>query len=161
MGLDMYFTANRYLASYDENDANIKSDVSKVASAIFDTWEVKEITYEVGYWRKANQIHNWFVRNVQDGVDNCQPHYVGYDNIIALYDTVCKVLDDHTKAGELLPTESGFFFGSTSYDEYYYEDLEHTKEILEPIIEKLEYARDNPSIPHNIYNYEFYYRSSW
>ena len=27
---------------------------------------------EIGYWRKANQIHNWFVENVQNGVDNCE-----------------------------------------------------------------------------------------
>lgn len=29
---------------------------------------------EVGYWRKANQIHNWFVENIQDGVDDCHYH---------------------------------------------------------------------------------------
>ena len=32
------------------------------------------IAEEVGYWRKANQIHNWFVENVQDGVDDCNYH---------------------------------------------------------------------------------------
>lgn len=26
---------------------------------------------EVGYWRKADQIHNWFVENVQNGADDC------------------------------------------------------------------------------------------
>ena len=25
------------------------------------------------YWRKANAIHGWFVRNCQDGVDECEP----------------------------------------------------------------------------------------
>jgi len=29
---------------------------------------------EVGYWRKANQIHNWFVENVQNGEDDCDYH---------------------------------------------------------------------------------------
>ena len=32
------------------------------------------ISEEVGYWRKTNQIHNWFVENVQDGVDDCNYH---------------------------------------------------------------------------------------
>lgn len=32
------------------------------------------IMEEVGYWRKANQIHNWFVENVQDGEDDCDYH---------------------------------------------------------------------------------------
>ena len=27
---------------------------------------------EAGYWRKANQIHGWFVNKCQDGVDDCQ-----------------------------------------------------------------------------------------
>ena len=27
---------------------------------------------EVGYWRKANAIHGWFVRECADGVDECQ-----------------------------------------------------------------------------------------
>lgn len=34
-------------------------------------WYIKE---EVGYWRKANQIHNWFVENIQDGIDDCKYH---------------------------------------------------------------------------------------
>lgn len=29
---------------------------------------------EVGYWRKANQIHAWFVDIVQNGVDDCGYH---------------------------------------------------------------------------------------
>ena len=32
------------------------------------------IMEEVGYWRKANQIHNFFVKNVQDGEDDCSYH---------------------------------------------------------------------------------------
>ena len=28
---------------------------------------------EIAYWRKANAIHGWFVRNCADGVDECQP----------------------------------------------------------------------------------------
>ena len=29
---------------------------------------------QVGYWRKANQIHNWFVENIQNGIDDCRYH---------------------------------------------------------------------------------------
>ena len=52
-----------------------------------------------------------------------------------LVDICKKVLDDHSLAEELLPTEEGFFFGSTDYDEYYYKDLEETVEMLEPLLE--------------------------
>lgn len=34
------------------------------------------ITEEIGYWRKANAIHSWFVDNVQDGVDDCGEYEV-------------------------------------------------------------------------------------
>ena len=33
------------------------------------------IKEEVGYWRKANQIHKWFVDHVQDGEDDCDYHH--------------------------------------------------------------------------------------
>ncbi len=32
------------------------------------------IMEQVGYWRKANHIHDWFVNNVQDGIDDCDYH---------------------------------------------------------------------------------------
>lgn len=38
------------------------------------------------------------------------------------------------KASYLLPTRDGFFFGGTEYDEYYFKDLEDTKDILERAI---------------------------
>jgi hypothetical protein len=34
----------------------------------------KSIHEGVGYWRKANAIHNWFVNRVQDGEDDCNYH---------------------------------------------------------------------------------------
>ena len=33
-----------------------------------------QIMEQVGYWRKSNQIHNFFVENVQDGYDDCKYH---------------------------------------------------------------------------------------
>lgn len=32
------------------------------------------IMEEVGYWRKANAVHQWFVDHVQGGVDDCEYH---------------------------------------------------------------------------------------
>ena len=39
-----------------------------------DKYGYEHIMEEVGYWRKANQIHNFFVENVQDGEDDCSYH---------------------------------------------------------------------------------------
>lgn len=61
-----------------------------------------------------------------------------------------KVLDDTSLAEELLPTEAGFFFGSTLYDEDYVENLEYTVEQITEILE-------DPSID----GYSFYYHAWW
>lgn len=84
----------------------------------------------VAYWRKANAIHRWFVEMCADGVDNCQPVYVDGSQIEELVNLCKEVLEDHSKASELLPTQDGSFFGSTEYDEWYFEDLEKTVKML-------------------------------
>ena len=66
--------------------------------------------------------------------------------------TLCrKIIANPEKAEEELPTQAGFFFGSTEYDEYYIRDLEQTVEMLEPVIKFLEENK----------KYEAYYRASW
>jgi hypothetical protein len=44
------------------------------------------------------------------------------------------VLADHSLAQELLPTQSGFFFGSTDYDEWYFSDVEDCKQQMEKLL---------------------------
>ena len=46
-----------------------------------------------------------------------------------------KYIKDPTVAQELLPTTDSFFFGSTDYDQYYYQDLVNTNKILEEALE--------------------------
>lgn len=89
---------------------------------------------QFAYWRKANAIHNWFVENIQDGNDDQRDYFVPVEALQDLLNVVDEVLDDNTKASELLPTREGFFFGSTDYDEGYFQDLKDTKEILEKAI---------------------------
>lgn len=87
-----------------------------------------------GYWRKANAIHNWFVENVQDGNDDQRDYRVSIEQLQELLNIVDEVLDDREKASSLLPTREGFFFGSTDYDEDYFQDLKDTKLLLEKAI---------------------------
>lgn len=157
MGLDCYFTARQYLSSWNDADKELKTKVSALVEGMATEWEVKEVVYEVAYWRKANQIHNWFVQNVQEGEDDCKDYYVSEDKIIELYDAVCQVLEDHSKAEDLIPPQEGFFFGGTEIDEYYFQDLEYTKEVFGPIVEKLKDEEKKKEL----YKYDFYYRSSW
>jgi hypothetical protein len=47
-----------------------------------------------------------------------------------------QVLADSEFAESLLPTQAGFFFGGTDYDEWYYKSLDQALEALEPVLEK-------------------------
>lgn len=70
---------------------------------------------EVAYWRKANQIHRWFVQNVQDGADDCMVHReLTRQDLLNLLDIVSVVLRHPTTAKDLLPTQSGFSLASMS-----------------------------------------------
>jgi len=104
------------------------------------------------YWRKANAIHRWFVEKIQDGVDNCAEYSVSTEDLVELRDICKQVLADPSKADELLPTQSGFFFGSTEVDEWYLEDLKYT-------VERLDVLLDLPEVKD--YKINFYYSSSW
>jgi hypothetical protein len=105
---------------------------------------------EVGYWRKANQIHRWFVQNVQNGVDDCGDYKVTKEQLIQLRDECNQVLNDSSLAESLLPTQSGFFFGETVYEDGYYVSLDYTVGIINDILENKPYCLD-----------DLYYSSSW
>ena len=94
----------------------------------------ENVREQVIYWRKSNQVHNWFVVNAQDGEDNCQPHSVSREQLEELRDLCRAVLADNDKAEELLPTRRGFFFGAIDYDEWYYYDLQYTVEKIDEVL---------------------------
>ncbi len=92
-----------------------------------DISKVKTISQQAIYWRKANAIHNWFVENIQEGNDDCKNYELEEKDLIKLLETINKVLENKELAEELLPSKTGFFFGDTEYDKYYFEDLQYTK----------------------------------
>jgi hypothetical protein len=73
---------------------------------------------------------------------------VSRDTLEELLDICKQVRDDHSKAEQLLPTQSGFFYGGTEYDEWYFTDIDNTIKIIEECLED-ENADD------------FEYSSSW
>jgi len=152
MGLDMSLHGRRYLASYNQDDAQIqdklRGHLPELQGVAWEDNPIREIMAEVGYWRKANQIHKWFVDNVQGGVDECRPHRVSRSDLEKLKSICLQVLDKPDLAAELLPTESGFFFGSLDYDDGYQADLHATVSIIERAM----------SLPQD---WEFEYQSSW
>lgn len=90
---------------------------------------------EIFYWRKANQVRQWFVDHTDYPVDgNCIDHPLTKDDLTELMLDCLYVLTHRDEAPELMPTSSGFFFGSTEYDEYYFDDLKSTAEGLQEIL---------------------------
>ena len=133
-------------------------------------WDYDTIFTEIAYWRKANEIHNYFVEYVQHGVDDCGTYDVSkkqledllykckeVERIAALEKS--KVVNGYTfengkeipmyedgevianaeEVAAILPTQGGFFFGSTDYDKYYMEDIKYTIDILEKILEETDF----------------------
>ena len=160
MGLDMYLEADLYISDYPGGQNNLLKGPFETLLLLngINARGLKGMTFEVGYWRKANAIHNWFVKNVQNDEDNCQRSYVSGDDLKRLR-RECEVVLARHKTGEeideelagvdLLPPVSGFFFGSTEKDEGYYQDLEQTIEIIDRIL-----SMDDKL-------FDFYYRASW
>jgi hypothetical protein len=156
MGLDMYLYARQFVSLSSWAGEKESSKVKEVANMMNgnnflmeDSLQFAEIKLQVAYWRKANAIHKYFVDQCANGKDECQDTYVEREQLQDLLNRCKTILEDHSKAGELLPTRSGFFFGSTDYDEWYFYDLEQTVPVLEKILK--ESPRD----------WEFEYQASW
>lgn len=145
MGLDMYLEARKYVskndwtAKADENgDLPTNAEYNEIAKFFpagadeYGSHSGAEAKITVAYWRKANAIHNWFVNECGGGVDECQPIGVPHNKLRELRATVEHTIE--TKDPKHLATASGFFFGSTDYDEYYWGDLERTLKILDKVI---------------------------
>ena len=169
MGLDMYLEIRKseYRSKYSKDKGSrlkleYPKDITEFIPDLTDLRISRQTNYEVGYWRKANQIHNWFMQNCanrdeyDNPIDDCRPVEITVDKLEALLDTCKKVLADHSLADSLLPTTDGFFFGSTEYDDYYFGEIEQTVEIIEPV---LKFAKHKLEIKD--YAWEVYYQASW
>lgn len=158
MGLDMYLYAKQYVSGWGHGKDGKKElanfhKILKAAGADINDIDNGSphghIDFVIGYWRKANQIHSWFVQNVQGGKDECEPHRVSRDKLRELRETCQRALDNPDQAEKILTPRSGFFFGSIEVNEWYFEDLRHTIKVIDTCLsERYE-------------DWEFYYRSSW
>lgn len=73
------------------------------------------------YFRKVNFLFKYF----EDRGKMVDQYYafVEEEDVEDIIDKCERVLKDHSLAHELLPTQNGFFFGSTDYDDWYYDDV--------------------------------------
>lgn len=155
MGLDMYLSAKKYHSDGSWRSETEKAEFQKLkdmsgVGTVIDKVGLAHIYLEVsvGYWRKQNAIHKWFVDNCQNGTDDCRTSYVGREQLEELRTLCQKVLDAPKDADSILPAQSGFFFGGTDYDEWYVNGLNETIAFVDSAL----------SMPDE---WEFEYHSSW
>lgn len=219
MGLDMYMNIK---VSHYPHKGNTTIDLNNLNGS-WDTLEFGEfgesnridISMGVGYWRKANHIHRWFVENIQKGNDDCGDYDVYVEDVEELYTKCMDILkrlhgkkftitDEHRDfvmkyaeergvevedtvtfdiekmekfykdsnlrmynremetdeefeefCNDILPTQNGCFFGSTTVSWWYFDDI--IKTVL--IIDKMrrlaeEYDKKNVRV-------YFSYSASW
>jgi hypothetical protein len=138
----MYLHADKYVSNYSFEDKAYDNPYNAVIDAIGARDIVDSdhpsatISVTVAYWRKANAIHKWFVDNVQGGEDDCGEYPVSRYQLRELQALCKEIIDDPSKAMEVLPPASGFFFGGTDLDDWYYEQSQYTYDRITDLLEK-------------------------
>ena len=121
------------LTKYVHRYAHMKDEVKpydevKTFWKHFVDWQYAE---EDGYFRKVNFVYRYFEDKLED--ECC---FVSRYELEDLVERCDKVMTNPRLAHELLPTRSGFFFGSTDYDKWYFEDVKYAKEVFSSLLEK-------------------------
>ena len=178
MGLDMYFYLKeknrvegwtqgsddeyRAFGRWNEevgvpDETNYPEDIKNLAEYIYNAnFKSSYISddgmrqYQIGYFRKFNALHAYIVNNLADGRDECQEIYITKDNLSALLGKLYTVSENNELAESELPTASGFFFGSTEYDEWYFSDVKDALEMCELFLTNIDFDK-----------YDLVYHASW
>jgi len=187
MGLDMYMYRKLYVKNWDHMKPAEKHSflIKKGGKKRTDIKpeRISEITEQVGYWRKANQIHAWMVKHVQDGKDDCEEYPVSKEQMQSLLETCQEVLDASklvkgqvaesytiTKEGEKVPN---LVDGKVIKDPavakkllptqsgFFFGGLEYNEWYLEQIQYTIGVLKEAVAEPEEFGSGEYYYQSSW
>ena len=187
MGLDMslYLKKHQYVSRlFNDTDKPMQypDDIVKFFPELGAACEennghiITNTYYEVGYWRKANHIHGWIIKNVANDVDEGQEILLTEKDCEELLWNCKAVLRANQNkpeneatiiASSLLPRCPGFFFGSQEYDEWYYKEIEDTIKVLQNTLDVIEENRmqfemtTDVDVLKTIPSYEIIYQASW
>jgi hypothetical protein len=193
MGLDMYLSKRTYVQNWEHNGPEKHVDTTIQIGGrnhpYINTSKISYIIEEVAYWRKANQIHQWFVDNVQDGVDDCQESHVSFEQLRKLYHICVLVADysklkdgeiktgsrfEHNKAGEMVeipiqvqgkviedPSVAQEMLPSSSG--FFFGGTDYDEYYLSDITHTIEMLKPEieAEYENGFYEPEYYYRASW
>lgn len=148
MGLDMYLTASKYVGGWKHCDKSEKATFNKILKSIkLSPSDVSlscqgiDVNINIGYWRKAWQIHKWFVQKIQNNIDDCRKSYVSKEHLKELKH-LCKTV---------LKTKDTSYMPSTDMveDEQYFRQIEDTIKII------------NIALSDKFEDFQIHYQASW
>lgn len=113
--------------------AKTKEDVQKWYDHI--EWDLYRMPY-AAYFRKVNCIFRYFEDKLIDE-SICLVEKAEIADFVERADKVLRAQNEDTSR-ELLPTRSGFFFGSTDYDSWYYSSIERAKKLFSKMLKDWE-----------------------
>jgi len=114
MGLDMYLEAKLHLPPYDTGLAPVREAIGRAIGytppkekpgSDATLMEITGVTVRVGYWRKCDPLHQWFVSNVLESYDDCRAAYVSPEVLAELEERLGLVSDDPGRASECFVSE--------------------------------------------------------
>lgn len=160
MGLDMYLIKRKKKQKGDLWDFKDELVYWRKANAIHKYFcDIgKEIEEEQSYLIKKEDLENLvnlcdkLLKKVilKDGKVSVGKRYISENDCWEDMLEDGKIVINPEVCEELLPTESGFFFGSTDYDEYYIRQIERTKNEIEQVLKSTDFDKD-----------DIYYLASW
>jgi hypothetical protein len=123
MGLDMYLYKRKYVKNWEHTPEEDRHTVTvEHKGKVLTQWDNPiYITKEVAYWRKFNALHGFIVEHFNNGKDDCSPIPLNLEDLKTIHNQLVKTIKENNP--ELLPPTSGFFFGNTEVDDYYWSDI--------------------------------------
>lgn len=171
MGLDIYFEKKnksydaekavkleKQIANLDKkyNAAKTEEQKKKIMdklSPLFDEQKNNIEYIEVLYFRKVNFLLPFF--NYED---NCSVIQITKEQVEELIKRCNQVLDFYIEltmddkeldefelynnVKDILPTQAGFFFGNTDYNEYYIESVKYVKNDFEDLLNSFDFENE-------------------
>lgn len=128
MGLDQYMYISKEIL--DEDYYEYLGEEVKNANGEVEYYDEESVLSEIAYFRKSNWLHGYFDRLCESktghGIGNCEYFIFSQEDLINFLDVCREVVecDSIAIAEEMLPPQSGFFFGSKAIDDYYFEDVQ-------------------------------------